>query len=165
MKFIRKSVVVDAVQVTGSNRDEMSTFVRGWIFGGSDGSIMFLSPGEVEALEALCDDWVVRLPDGKLTVCGADEFEKEYSPVKESGSTRFSFSDDTASDCIDRINPAVDAFRIELESCVKQHGKHGPSMCDWTIQLPLASYECGDPLGMSGHVTWKLKDKHQQQEN
>ena len=164
MKFIRKSVVVDAVQVTGDNYGELKEFIRAPIGGNIYGTILFSSFTE-ENLVAFRGDWVVRLPDGEFIVCGPGTFRDEYCPVKESGSTRFSFSDDTASDCIDRINPAVDAFRIELESCVKQHGKHGPSMCDWTIQLPLASYECGDPLGMSGHVTWKLKDKHQQQEN
>ena len=195
MKFIRKSVVVDAVQVTGSNRDEMSTFVRGWIFGGSDGSIMFLSPGEVEALEALCDDWVVRLPDGKLTVCGADEFEKEYCPVGvpesiesmiseaighhdiseggiEGGYTCFPFPCIPGVPAYTATRATEDAFATELSACIRKHGVDAPEKCDWFIQVPRPPDENYIPRGdlsgihcTPGYVAWKLKDKHQQQEN
>lgn len=51
----------------------------------------------------------------------------------------------------------VSAFREALNECIKDHGVHGPEQCEWFVLFPKDPNQCGDVLGESGSVAWKLR--------
>lgn len=85
MKFRKKPVVIEAVQWTGSNRDEMLVHMPGklWSYNPLDVS----GAARIETLEgimsALPGDWVIRGVGGEYYPCKPDIFEKTYEAVSE----------------------------------------------------------------------------------
>ena len=91
MKFRKKPVVIEAVQLTWSNWSEMCDFAE---VGGlannkpegvtlEEGKIGMKIPtleGEMLATE---NDWVIRGVQGELYPCKPDIFEATYEPVDE----------------------------------------------------------------------------------
>jgi hypothetical protein len=89
-KFRKKPVVVEAVQFTGDNHDEVRSFARGVYkktvyhaldIGGWDNIFI------IETLEgrhmAEPGDWIVKGAKGEFYPCKPDIFEQTYEPVDD----------------------------------------------------------------------------------
>jgi hypothetical protein len=91
MKFRKKPVVIEAVQWTGDNWDDVSWFLidaqAGYTFDRGPGQ----APGEaalsVNTLEGpmrvSLNDWVIRGVQGECYPCKPDIFAATYDPVEE----------------------------------------------------------------------------------
>lgn len=76
MKFRKKPVVIDAVQWTGENRDEIFQFAgRSAFWGDVTGMVIKTLEGEHKASEG---DWIIRGVHGEHYPCKPDIFEKTY---------------------------------------------------------------------------------------
>lgn len=79
MKFRKKPVVIDAVQWTGENRDEIFQFV------GRDASVGDVTGLVIKTLEgehkASVGDWIIRGVNGEHYPCKPDIFDKTYEPA------------------------------------------------------------------------------------
>jgi hypothetical protein len=87
MKFRKKPVIIEAVQLTWDNWDEMCVFAE--VPNKAKGididlpkiaMVIFTPDGTVKAEE---NDWIIRSVKGKLYPCKPDIFEKTYEPVEE----------------------------------------------------------------------------------
>lgn len=78
MKFRKKPVVVDAIQWTGENHDEIMKFVGNDVSRG-DGKIY------IDTLEGIMSasigDWVIKGVKGEFYPCKPDIFERTYEAV------------------------------------------------------------------------------------
>lgn len=81
MKFRKKPVVVDAIQWTGDNEEEVQTFLfnghqyaaDGWVKG------QYVEIGTLEGLMvASIGDWIIRGVKGEHYPCKPDIFEATY---------------------------------------------------------------------------------------
>lgn len=85
MKFVKKPVVVDAVQFLATKKsfDEITNFIGLSWYPGELGSESFY----IETLEGkmLCrkGDWVIKGVNGEFYPCKPDIFEKTYEPYIE----------------------------------------------------------------------------------
>lgn len=81
MKFRKKPVVIEAVQWTGKNLDEINTFLDD----GLGEELRENKPFTIETLEGdhTCKvgDWVIRGIMGEFYPCKPDIFEQTYEPV------------------------------------------------------------------------------------
>ena len=81
MKFRKKPVVIDALQWTGKNLDEVNKFIDD----GLDEEIVPDKPFIIETLEGdvTCQvgDWIIRGIKGEFYPCKPDIFERSYDAV------------------------------------------------------------------------------------
>ena len=81
MKFRKKPVVIDAVQWTGKNYDEVSTFAydsKRAVFIGENILIITTLEGD---MIANVGDWIIKGVKGELYPCKPDIFEETYEQV------------------------------------------------------------------------------------
>ena len=79
-KFRKKPVVIDAVQWTGDNYQEISNFA--WPDCGLCGHIPVINT--LEGMMQVSDgDWIIRGVNGEFYPCKPDIFEKTYELVEE----------------------------------------------------------------------------------
>lgn len=81
MKFRKKPVVIEAVQWTGDNVDEVLEFVGGELPVVRDEKI-FISTLE-GVMRGDIGDWIIRGVKGELYPCKPDVFEATYEAVEE----------------------------------------------------------------------------------
>lgn len=88
MKYRKKPVVIDAVQWTGENQDEISEFIG---IAYADAGDYFYSPLNklcIHTLEGILTadigDWVIKGIRGEFYPCKPDIFAETYEPVDES---------------------------------------------------------------------------------
>ena len=79
-KFIKKPVVIEAIQWTGWNGSEIESFT-----GGDSGPIASMLPFTIKTLEgehtASVDDWIIKGVKGEFYPCKPDIFEATYEAV------------------------------------------------------------------------------------
>lgn len=83
MKFKTKPVVIEAIQFTGGNANEVMQFTNGKA--GSQLQINGLTFIEIETLEGVMyadrNDWIIRGVLGEFYPCKPAAFEGKYEPV------------------------------------------------------------------------------------
>lgn len=81
-KFRKKPVVIEAIQWTGNNGTEMSSFIKN-VFR----SVVAGGAFQIHTLEgvmtASIGDWIIKGVSGEIYPCKPDIFEKTYEPVDE----------------------------------------------------------------------------------
>lgn len=83
MKFMKKPVVVEAIQYTGENEEEIKEFL-GEYFKASVPSACYMIISNFRGDMTISKgDYVVHGVDGDFYPCKPDIFEKTYEPVKE----------------------------------------------------------------------------------
>lgn len=78
MKYRKKPVVIEAVQWTGNNRDELVRFMGVVGFTGGNPTISTME-GE---LTASVGDWIIKGVKGEFYPCKPDIFAATYDPVE-----------------------------------------------------------------------------------
>jgi hypothetical protein len=78
-RFMKKPVVIDAVQWLGSNTDDMSAHFGTPIWGGRELLIQTLE-GE---MRASIGDWIIKGVKGEFYPCKPDIFEATYAPADD----------------------------------------------------------------------------------
>lgn len=80
-KFVKKPVVIEALQWTGNNHNEMAAFLgesKGVTDKDRDALIIFTLEG---AMTALKGDWIIKGIRGEFYPCPSDIFEQTYELV------------------------------------------------------------------------------------
>lgn len=86
MKFMKKPVVIDAVQYTGSfeSQDEIADFMDSNIeVMGDDEDVDILIPTLEGEMRASTGDWIIKGVKGEFYPCKPDIFEMTYESVEE----------------------------------------------------------------------------------
>lgn len=78
MKFRKIPVVVEAVQYTGSNRQELAAFAGHWIDVSGDAVYVTTPSGPVRVETG---DWLIKQSDSDYYPCKANVFAAVYEPV------------------------------------------------------------------------------------
>ena len=81
MTFRKKPIIIDAVQWTGKNYDEVSTFAydsERAVFIGENNLIITTLEGD---MIANVGDWIIKGVKGELYPCKPDIFEETYEQV------------------------------------------------------------------------------------
>ena len=82
-KFRKKPVVIEAVQWTGNNREEMEKFIPNTILAKKNAEEE-LAIGTLEGvMTASKNDWIIKGVHGEYYPCKPDIFEKTYEPVDD----------------------------------------------------------------------------------
>ena len=81
MKFMRKPVVVDAIQWTGNNVKEMRSFTRSRLFAHETNGVMMASFGFGISIHADPGDWIIQDEEDHYSSCKPDDFKTRYEPV------------------------------------------------------------------------------------
>ena len=82
-KFRKKPVVIEAVQWTGNNREEMEKFIPNTILAKKNAEEE-LAIGTLEGvMTASKNDWIIKGIHGEYYPCKPDIFEKTYEPVDD----------------------------------------------------------------------------------
>lgn len=82
-KFRKKPVIVEAVQWTGSNREEMEKFIPNTILAKKNAEEE-LAIGTLEGvMTASKNDWIIKGVHGEYYPCKPDIFEKTYEQVDD----------------------------------------------------------------------------------
>lgn len=76
--FVKNPVKVQAIQYTGNNYDEISSFTNGNIFG-YDEIVCIKTYTGYQYIEK--GDWIIRGVNGQFCPCKPDIFEKTYEEV------------------------------------------------------------------------------------
>jgi len=79
-KFRKKPVVIEAVQFTGNNRNEIAKFINKQI---SLGEKYIIIPTLEGDMRADLGDWIIRGVNGEYYPCKPEIFEKTYEEVQE----------------------------------------------------------------------------------
>ena len=80
-KFRKKPVIVEAVQWTGNNREEMEKFIPNTILAKKNAEEE-LAIGRLEGvMTASKNDWIIKGVHGEYYPCKPDIFEKTYEQV------------------------------------------------------------------------------------
>lgn len=83
MKYRKKPIVIDAVQFTGENKDEIAAFVGAnpmqWINHPELGISIDTLEG---SLDARPNDWIIKGVKGEFYPCKPDIFEQTYEKVE-----------------------------------------------------------------------------------
>jgi len=80
MKYRKKPVVVEAMQYTGDNAQEIADFMERQQAMIKDG---YLLVGTLEGtMKASVMDWIIKGIKGEFCPCKPDIFEKTYEPVE-----------------------------------------------------------------------------------
>jgi hypothetical protein len=85
MKFRKKPVVVEAIQWTGSNGDEIARFCGGKCTFKHGNPEFFTLESHSAPLEASPGDWIIKGIVGEFYPCKPDIFEQTYEPVDDGG--------------------------------------------------------------------------------
>lgn len=83
-KFRKKPVVIDAVQYTGKNVDEILDFARAhaqWQYPHDRMVLSTLENLQGEFFEVSKGDWVIKGVKGEFYPCKPDIFEQTYEPA------------------------------------------------------------------------------------
>lgn len=86
MKFRKKPVVVEAVQWTGENKDEISSFI--WHDKTQDEKTHYFDEKGLHIITlegehfANVNDWIIKGVKGEFYPCKPDIFEATYEPVE-----------------------------------------------------------------------------------
>jgi hypothetical protein len=81
-KYRKKPIVIDAMQWTGDNQDEVLKFIGGDHWWDQDGPILVMSGG-VGEVRAEIGDWIIRGVNGEFYPCKPDIFAWTYDLVEE----------------------------------------------------------------------------------
>ena len=82
-KFRKKPVVIEAVQWTGNNREEMEKFIPNTILAKKNAEEE-LAIGTLEGvMTASKNDWIIKGVHGEYYPCKPDIFEKTYEQVDD----------------------------------------------------------------------------------
>lgn len=81
MKYRSKVVVIDAIQWTGDNRDEILKFAPPAEWGSTTGLNVKTPEGVMHANET---DWIIRGTEGEFYPCRDSVFQAKYEPVGDS---------------------------------------------------------------------------------
>ncbi len=82
-KFRKKPVVIEAVQFTGKNFNEVDEFTgKQFRASGTEGKEMVIQTLE-GAMTASLNDFIIKGENGEFYPCKPDVFEKTYEPVSE----------------------------------------------------------------------------------
>jgi hypothetical protein len=84
MKFRKKPVVIEALQWTGDNIDEVSSFLPSITYHGTDGKkdgnlLISTLEGKIRASR---NDWIIKGVNGEFYPCKPDIFEKTYEKAE-----------------------------------------------------------------------------------
>jgi hypothetical protein len=79
MKYRRKPVVIDAVQWTGSNLEEINGLTFGSTVGSTDSDGLLIDTIDGR-LPLSSGDWIIRGITGRLYSCKPDVFAATYEP-------------------------------------------------------------------------------------
>ena len=84
-KFRKKPVVIEAVQWTGNNIDEVISFCPGITYHGLDGKKngWLLIKTLEGSMRAEINNWVIKGIKGEFYPCKSDIFEQTYEVVEE----------------------------------------------------------------------------------
>lgn len=74
----KKPVKVQAIQWTGDNYEELSSFTNGNIFQYDEITVVKTNAG-YRYIEK--DDWIIRVVNGQFSLCKPDIFEKTHEEV------------------------------------------------------------------------------------
>ena len=85
MKFRKKPVVIEAMQLTSENRDEVMNFVTSNnCYPDFEGREPILKIQTLEGdMTAKLGDWIIKGVNGEFYPCKNDIFEKTYEQVEE----------------------------------------------------------------------------------
>ena len=81
MKFRKKPVVIDAIQFTLRNMDEVEEFVGGDIGKDREGNTVIATLEG--AMKVSLNDWIIKGVKGEFYPCKPDIFAMTYEPVEE----------------------------------------------------------------------------------
>ena len=82
-KFIKKPVVIEAIQWTGKNKMEILNFLAdNGVYSNMGGMRILTSAGTMHCTEG---DWIIRGVRGEFNPCKPDIFLETYEEVKEDG--------------------------------------------------------------------------------
>ncbi len=90
MKFRKRPVVIEAIQLTEKNLDEIFGFIerqpfsgRGFevVYAGGKPTINIFTPEGM--MTASYGDWIIRGVNGEYYPCKPDIFEKTYEPLED----------------------------------------------------------------------------------
>lgn len=82
MRYRKRPVVIEAVQFTGLNHDEIADFCFPQIIK-VGGSFTLLIPTKEGEMTASKGDWVIKGIQGEFYPCKPDIFEATYAPAQE----------------------------------------------------------------------------------
>lgn len=89
MKYIKKPIVIEAVQWDGSNRREVFEFCNKGLYpemnsnAFHDGCVLVIRTLEGEMIASI-GDWIIKGVNGEFYPCKPDIFEKTYESVEVS---------------------------------------------------------------------------------
>lgn len=83
MKYRKKPIVIEAIEFTGTNQDEIIKFTKGHAIKG----IAVLETMKIQTMEGLMTakkgDWIIRGIKGEFYPCDSDIFAKSYEVVSD----------------------------------------------------------------------------------
>lgn len=82
MKFRKKPVVIEAVQWTGKNYEEVEEFCPSMLYADSSRTIPVIDTLEGKH-SASVNDWIIKGVKGEFYPCKPDIFSATYEPVVE----------------------------------------------------------------------------------
>lgn len=85
MRFRKKPVVIEAVQYTGTNHEEIGFFAGQAV--SLERGILFVRTLENRRLEADVGDWIIKGVAGEFYPCKPDIFEATYEPADSTTAT------------------------------------------------------------------------------
>jgi len=87
MKFRKKPVVIEAIQWTGDNVEEIGEFMTGvhWAMAGDRDPVIPTLEGD---MKVSVNDWIIRGVKGEYYPCKPDIFEATYEPAMNEQSVK-----------------------------------------------------------------------------
>ncbi len=82
MRFRKKPVVIEAIQWTGDNAQEVREFMREASYGWNPGSHAWVIVTLEGNMSALPGDWIIKGVKGEFYPCKPDIFAATYEPVE-----------------------------------------------------------------------------------
>ena len=81
--YVKKPVVVEAIQWTGNNTQEIDVFTESQFLEVERNGVRMLAIFTLEGtMEARIDDWIIKGVNGEFYPCKPDIFDKTYEPAK-----------------------------------------------------------------------------------
>ena len=81
--YVKKPVVVEAIQWTGNNTQEIDVFTESEFLEVERNGVRMLAIFTLEGtMEARIDDWIIKGVNGEFYPCKPDIFDKTYEPAK-----------------------------------------------------------------------------------
>ncbi len=83
MKYRKKPVIIEAIEFTGTNQDEIMKFTKGHAISG----LRVLETMKIQTMEGLMTakkgDWIIKGIKGEFYPCDSDIFAKSYEVVSD----------------------------------------------------------------------------------